>query len=68
MPLMAGLVYIVSAIIWLWIAENVKPDRWDVIGGSVSLIGAAIILWGTKSELTSCFRPIGAALPNPADR
>ena len=45
-----GGVYIVSAIAWLWIAENVKPDRWDVIGGSISLIGAAIILWGPRAS------------------
>ena len=45
-----GGVYIVSAIAWLWVAENVKPDRWDVIGGSVSLIGAAIILWGPRAS------------------
>lgn len=44
-----GGVYIVSAVLWLWIAEGVKPDRWDVIGASVALMGAAIILWGPKA-------------------
>lgn len=39
-----GGVYIVSALFWLWAAEGVKPDRWDVIGATACLLGAAIIL------------------------
>lgn len=44
-----GGVYIVSALLWLWAAENVKPDRWDAMGATVCLLGAAIILWGPRS-------------------
>lgn len=44
-----GGVYIVSALVWLWLAEGVRPDRWDMIGGAVSLAGAAIILWGPRA-------------------
>lgn len=43
-----GGVYIFSALLWLWLAEGVKPDRWDVIGAAVALLGAAIILWGPR--------------------
>lgn len=43
-----GGVYIVSAIAWLWLAEGVKPDRWDMIGAIVCLAGASIILWGPR--------------------
>src|SRR5687768_1308374 len=43
-----GGVYIVSALLWLWVAESVKPDRWDVIGATVCLSGAAIVLWGPR--------------------
>lgn len=43
-----GGVYILSALGWLWIAEGVKPDRWDVVGASICLAGAAIILWGPR--------------------
>lgn len=43
-----GGVYIVSALMWLWLAEGVRPDRWDVLGDAVSLLGAAIILWGPR--------------------
>ena len=36
-----GGIYILSALGWLWLAEGVKPDRWD-------LTGALIILWGPR--------------------
>lgn len=38
-----GGVYIASSVIWMWLVEGVKPDRWDIIGGGICLIGAAII-------------------------
>lgn len=44
-----GGVYIVSALGWLWLVEGLRPDRWDVLGGAVSLAGAAIILCGPRS-------------------
>lgn len=43
-----GGVYILAALFWLWLAEGVKPDRWDAIGAAVALLGAAIILWGPR--------------------
>jgi small multidrug resistance family-3 protein len=44
-----GGVYIVSAILWLWVIEGTRPDRWDVLGGAVCLAGAAIILFGPRA-------------------
>jgi len=44
-----GGVYIASALCWLWLVEGVKPDRWDLLGGTVCLIGAVIILCGPRT-------------------
>lgn len=44
-----GGVYIVAALAWLWAVEGAKPDRWDVLGGIVCLLGSAIILLGPRS-------------------
>ncbi len=44
-----GGVYIVAAIGWLWAIEGIRPDRWDVIGGLVCLVGAAIIIGGPRA-------------------
>lgn len=41
-----GGVYIAASLGWLWLLEGVQPDRWDLIGAAVCLIGAAIILAG----------------------
>jgi small multidrug resistance family-3 protein len=43
-----GGIYIVASLAWLWTVENARPDRWDVTGACVCLIGAAIILWGPR--------------------
>jgi len=39
-----GGVYIASSLGWLWFVEGVRPDRWDIIGAGVCLVGAAIII------------------------
>lgn len=44
-----GGVYIVTSVLWLWFVENHRPDRWDVTGAAVCLVGAAIILFGPRS-------------------
>jgi len=44
-----GGVYITASLVWLWLAEGARPDRWDVIGGVVCLIGAAVILFGPRT-------------------
>ncbi|MBY5816363.1 YnfA family protein [Rhizobium leguminosarum bv. trifolii] len=44
-----GGVYIVAAIFWLWAVEGHRPDRWDLTGAVVCLIGAGIILWGPRA-------------------
>lgn len=41
-----GGVYIAASLIWLWTVEGARPDRWDVIGASICLVGAGLILFG----------------------
>jgi len=40
-----GGIFIVSAIIWGWIIDKKKPDRYEIIGASIALIGAAVIMY-----------------------
>ena len=44
-----GGVYIAASLIWLWLVEGTRPDRWDLLGALVCLIGAAMILLGPRS-------------------
>jgi small multidrug resistance family-3 protein len=43
-----GGVYIAASLLWLWLVEGVRPDRWDALGMAVCLLGAAIILFGPR--------------------
>lgn len=40
-----GGIFIVLSILWGWRIDNVVPDRFDLIGGSVALIGVLIIMY-----------------------
>ena len=44
-----GGVYIAASLGWLWAVEGARPDRWDTIGGAITLVGAAVILFGPRS-------------------
>ena len=39
-----GGVYIAASLAWLWAVEGQSPDRWDLVGAAVCILGAAIIL------------------------
>ena len=42
-----GGIYILSSLLWLWLVEGVKPNRWDLSGVIISLVGTVIILFGS---------------------
>lgn len=44
-----GGIYVAASIAWLWLLEGARPDRWDIVGAAVVLVGAAIILFGPRS-------------------
>lgn len=46
-----GGIYILSSLLWLWLIEGTRPDRWDVIGGAICVAGAAIILLGPRGQI-----------------
>jgi small multidrug resistance family-3 protein len=46
-----GGVYIFSSLLWLWLVEGARPDRWDLIGGLVCIAGAVIILAGPRAAV-----------------
>lgn len=45
-----GGIYIAASLVWLWAVEGKAPDRYDLIGGAVSLAGAAIILFAPRTS------------------
>ncbi|WP_431195154.1 YnfA family protein [Alloalcanivorax venustensis] len=43
-----GGVYIVMSLLWLWLVEQRAPDRWDLLGAGICLVGAGVILLGPR--------------------
>jgi small multidrug resistance family-3 protein len=39
-----GGVYIAASLGWLWVAEGFRPDRYDLAGAAICLVGAAVII------------------------
>ncbi len=40
-----GGIFIVSAIIWGWVIDKKKPDRYEIVGAGIALIGAAVMMY-----------------------
>ena len=44
-----GGIYIAASLGWLWLAEGVRPDRWDVAGAAICIAGASVILFAPRA-------------------
>lgn len=44
-----GGIYIIASLLWLWLAEGIRPDRWDVAGAAFCLTGAVMIQIGPRA-------------------
>jgi small multidrug resistance family-3 protein len=40
-----GGIFIVMALLWAWKVDGFKPDKYDIIGAAIALIGACIIIY-----------------------
>jgi len=45
-----GGVYIFTSLLWLWLVEQRAPDRWDLLGTGICLIGAGLIVFGPRGS------------------
>ena len=39
-------VFLVGAMLWGWLIDGKVPDRFDVIGAAVAMVGVVIVLYG----------------------
>jgi len=44
-----GGVYVAASLAWLFFVEGVRPDRWDLLGACICILGAAIILLAPRT-------------------
>jgi small multidrug resistance family-3 protein len=43
-----GGVFIVLALAWGWLIDGWRPDRFDLLGAGIALIGVLVIIWGRR--------------------
>ena len=43
-----GGIFIVLAILWGWKVDGFVPDRYDIIGGVIALLGMSIIMYAPR--------------------
>lgn len=44
-----GGVFIAIALLWAWIVEHQRPDRYDLAGAGLALVGVAVIMYWPRS-------------------
>ena len=45
-----GGVYVTVAVFWLWWVDGVQPDRWDLLGAAITLLGMSVIAFGPHAR------------------
>ncbi|MER8819350.1 YnfA family protein [Mesorhizobium sp. M0991] len=44
-----GGIYIAASLAWPWLAEGVHPDRWDLAGAAICIVGASVVLLAPRA-------------------
>lgn len=43
-----GGIYIAASLLWLWLIEGIRPDRFDLAGAGICILGASLILFAPR--------------------
>lgn len=44
-----GGIFVAGSLAWGMVADGFRPDRWDVIGAAVCLLGVAVIMYAPRA-------------------
>jgi small multidrug resistance family-3 protein len=44
-----GGVFVVGSLVWAVVFDGFRPDRWDLLGAGLCLIGVAVIMYAPRS-------------------
>lgn len=45
-----GGVFIVMALLWGWALDGQRPDRWDLLGATLCILGVVIIMFARRAH------------------
>ncbi|WP_199731062.1 YnfA family protein [Aquitalea sp. FJL05] len=45
-----GGVYVVAALLWLWLVDGVRPGMWDLLGALLALLGMGVIMLAPRQS------------------
>ena len=48
-----GGVFVAGSLIWAMVLDGFRPDRWDLIGAGICLIGVAVIMYAPREAVGS---------------
>ena len=40
--------FLVGAMLWGWLIDGAVPDRFDIIGGGIAMVGVLVVLFGRQ--------------------
>lgn len=43
-----GGIYVAASLVWMRMVEGARPDRWDLVGATVCVTGALMIIFGRR--------------------
>jgi len=43
-----GGIFIVMALLWAWVVDGFRPDKYDILGALIALIGVCIIYYAPR--------------------
>ena len=44
-----GGIFIALSVLWGWQVDGVAPDRFDVIGSAIALVGVAVVMYAPRT-------------------
>ena len=45
-----GGVFVAGSLLWGVVADGFKPDRWDITGAAICLLGVAVIMYAPRPQ------------------
>jgi small multidrug resistance family-3 protein len=43
-----GGVFVAGSLLWAWVADGYRPDRFDLVGAAICLVGMAVIMYAPR--------------------